>query len=356
MRRVLSFAIGVALLASASTALADREGPDPRIVGGEVVPPGAYPWTVALISAGEPADVGQLCGGSLVSPIMVLTAGHCVGGSAPNAFDVVVGRDRLSDSSAGQRIPVDRIAMHPELLDVALLRLSEPATPAPVTPASKAEAPLYSPGNIATVIGWGAMSENATFGSDELREVDVPIVSDRSCAEVYRQTAGFFDRPNSICAGAKGKDSCAGDSGGPLIVDNGSGSPLLVGVTSYGRGCGRKRYPGVYVEVPAVFGFVTDSDPVFAPVPDRRTARIEGDPVVGKKLTCVRGGWEGEDIKFRYYWYGGFSPRPLSRNRQFRPSEELAGLRIGCDVVGETAGGFVVISSVPVRVHGSGRD
>lgn len=54
-----------------------------------------------------------------------------------------------------------------------------------------------------------------------------------------------------LCAGgkAKGKDSCQGDSGGPLLVRKKSLKYEMVGIVSWGVGCGRVGYPGVYTRV-----------------------------------------------------------------------------------------------------------
>ena len=51
-----------------------------------------------------------------------------------------------------------------------------------------------------------------------------------------------------ICAGKKGVDSCHGDSGGPLVcIDN--NKPVVVGVVSFGYGCGDRTVTGVYAKV-----------------------------------------------------------------------------------------------------------
>lgn len=74
----------------------------------------------------------------------------------------------------------------------------------------------------------------------------VPSVNQTECSKAYNNMGGITDR--MICAGFKagGKDACQGDSGGPLVADN-----KLVGVVSWGYGCAKPDYPGVYSRVAA---------------------------------------------------------------------------------------------------------
>ena len=92
------------------------------------------------------------------------------------------------------------------------------------------------------VSGWGTTSEGGSTPST-LRKVTVPVISDDKCRDAYGRN-DIFD--SNLCAGfdAGGKDSCQGDSGGPLYC-----SGYQAGVVSWGYGCARPNYPGVYTEV-----------------------------------------------------------------------------------------------------------
>ena len=109
-----------------------------------------------------------------------------------------------------------------------------------------------------TVIGWGNTSKTgqASF-PNELREVVVPVVADATCDTAYH---GFVTVETQLCAGQKGVDSCGGDSGGPLFATTSSGTRIQVGIVSYGIGCAKQRYPGVYTEVnsPTVRSFIAE--------------------------------------------------------------------------------------------------
>ena len=80
-----------------------------------------------------------------------------------------------------------------------------------------------------------------------LRKARVPIVSDAVCLQAY----GRDLYPDvMLCAGKKGVDACQGDSGGPLVVqDDQHHGWSLIGIVSWGIGCAREKYFGVYTEV-----------------------------------------------------------------------------------------------------------
>jgi hypothetical protein len=257
-----------------------------QIVGGQTAGPGEYPWQVALVAAGfaNPLN-GQFCGGSLIDDEWVLTAAHCVVESGqvtgPAEIDVVVGINNLSDGptsgSQGQRIDVAEILVHPDYnsattdQDIALLRLANPATlnatVATIIPAGPENAALFEAGDTATITGWGATAQNGG-GSDALLEVSVPIVSNATCNAPTAYDGEIT--ANMLCAGLAegGKDSCYGDSGGPLIVPDGGGGWLQAGIVSWGYGCAQPNAYGVYTRLSNykswIAGLITET-PTFTP-------------------------------------------------------------------------------------------
>jgi len=87
-----------------------------------------------------------------------------------------------------------------------------------------------------------------------LWDVKIPVVGDASCKTSYGTSK--LNTTIMLCAGATGKDSCQGDSGGPLVMRNGN-NHVLVGVVSWGSGCGDAGYPGIYACVSAVTSWIT---------------------------------------------------------------------------------------------------
>ena len=91
---------------------------------------------------------------------------------------------------------------------------------------------------------------SGTGREDVLNEVIVPVVSNSTCRQ--RAWYGRRIKTDMVCAGYEqgGRDSCTGDSGGPLLRQPGFKKPWqVVGITSWGILCGLRRKPGVYTRV-----------------------------------------------------------------------------------------------------------
>ncbi|CAN8020397.1 unnamed protein product [Ixodes persulcatus] len=220
-----------------------------RIIGGRPAARGRWPWQVAVLNRRrEP-----FCGGTLVSAGWVLTAAHCV----RRRLIVLAGEHSLHRREGSeQEVRVSRTVLHPDYdpetvdMDLALLRLRSPLPMgAFVAPACLPEpGDTLAPGAMATILGWGKLNKRHANGSDLLHQAQVPVVPAQDCRDVY---ADYLISENMLCAGfRRGRvDSCAGDSGGPLLAKDRHGRWTIYGVTSFGEGCARQGRYGIYAKV-----------------------------------------------------------------------------------------------------------
>lgn len=273
---VLAALLVAGVLAPPAAVAVQRE----KVVTGNGAGPdaGTLPGMVALLFAGDPDRANaQFCGGTLLDPTHVLTAGHCA--DVP-FIDVLAGTTSLA--SGGQRIRVLSRYAHPGFdlgsifHDVAVLRLAAPVSGVtPITLAGRppeGEADVAAPGAQGAVYGWGGLNVTDDDGNetgslplpDDLRTVGLPIVADGVCDEFAGGFDVYFDGPSEVCAGAgsgflgtggdPAADACFGDSGGPLVVPAGGGT-VQVGVVSRGPTCGRS--PTIYTDVRAYEQFLS---------------------------------------------------------------------------------------------------
>jgi len=231
-----------------------------RIIRGEDALPGQFPWMVGLFYG------GFLCGGTLVSRRHVLTAAHCVHHIRnPHNLMVTFGRTHQSDMSLRPFvIAVEKIRTHEGwdtrslANDIAVLVLSAPVnlhenpTVKPVClPDLVNVAELADAGQTGVVTGWG-YTEQGTL-ADTLQSLTVNILGKR--AENCGNYEDYEITDDMLCAGYIDGyfDSCQMDSGGPLTVKDApenNGATTLLGVVSWGDGCARPNYPGIYADVP----------------------------------------------------------------------------------------------------------
>ncbi|WP_051442794.1 serine protease [Mesorhizobium sp. WSM3626] len=221
-----------------------------KIVGGEPTKIRQHPWQVALY-----LDGSFQCGGSAIAENWIVTAAHCLADETDDVkVQVKAGADNYYD---GVSIEATNFVVHEDYdpktyeHDVALVRVDS-TRPAAVIPLATASTQIAIGENL-TVTGWGDTQESKESDdgepSNQLLKGTVPYVDNETCngPEAYNGEilAGM------ICAGSAsgGTDACQGDSGGPLTKGNNPENAILVGIVSFGDGCGRALKYGVYTRV-----------------------------------------------------------------------------------------------------------
>eukprot|EP00957_Ditylum_brightwellii_P056995 4319395-Ditylum_brightwellii.AAC.1 len=214
----------------------------PRIVNGHKADDGSHPYFTLVLGKTELGGwlYNRGCGATLIEDEWILTAAHC-----NNKAGHVAWIGAYDAGSNETFLDLEECFQHPKYkwpqYDYALCRLNETSS-LPKIKIAEAGYQLEQDEPL-TVIGTGATSEDGWL-VQMLNEVEVKYQTKDICLDTYRA----FREDSMLCAGGEDKDACQGDSGGPLFFDD-NGSHVQVGIVSWGSGCAREGYPGVYADV-----------------------------------------------------------------------------------------------------------
>ena len=340
------------------------------VVGGTPANAVDHPYIVGVLSYswwddghGGLEAYQSICTGTILSSTKILTAAHCTADLPLGTTWVIAGRNNLEDQNGGFVAQVASTWIHPDFgyytgdaprYDVAVLSLKQPL-PGSYTPINlipQGDSTGQADNDTAMILGYG-VTDPALNDAGLLHTATVPIRDDTTCGT---SLGPGFDPATALCAGSPGVDTCGGDSGGPLIIDD-NGTLMQVGVTSWGpTDCGSTH--GAYAQVNA-FTTVINADTT-RPDPNNldwtgdghsdligRTAagklllyygtglyRHPSSPAIGGVVVEIGTGWQGFNKLFRVENWNGdhtesiFARMPNGNLYQYR-SDGMGGFTSG---------------------------
>src|SRR5690242_1372794 len=227
-----------------------------RIIGGGPDRHNDTGWVASVVRRTHKTT--ELCGGSLIARRYVITAAHCTRNASRGQLTVRLGSKHWN--RGGVVRGVDRIFVYPRFNsrtlygDVSVVKLSRPVHIRSASLVPSGTSYITSPRTQAYIAGWGATRrDGGGHPPRRLYSTWVSLLPAQRCGKGFQSSV-------EICAGAQGRDTCFGDSGGPLAVWDGSWW-RLVGVTSYGWGnrCGHRNSAYAWLGSPDVHRWLTGS-------------------------------------------------------------------------------------------------
>ncbi|XP_067370415.1 chymotrypsin-like elastase family member 3B isoform X1 [Channa argus] len=236
-----------------------------RVVNGEDARPHSWPWQISL-QVKHGSRYHHTCGGTLIGPRWVLTAGHCIWPG--DVYRVVLGEHDMNQQEGTEQIrDILRIIVHPKWdidhvangNDLALLKLDK----SPIMTDSVGVACLPTAGEILThgtpcyISGWGNLYTHGPM-PDKLQQALLPVVEHSVCSR--SDWWGINVKTTMICAGGDVVAGCNGDSGGPLNCLGQDGRWYIQGVTSFvsSRVCNEVKKPTVFTRVSAFTDWLSE--------------------------------------------------------------------------------------------------
>ena len=285
------------------------------IIGGQDAPTNKYPYFAVFDHFG---------GGVLIAPDIVLTAGH-VNPPLERNVQVRLNHTHFAESNFALELPDDNtygisaIVRYPDYSTISgdenvhdfNLFVLDGLSKLPTVRLNRSRK-VPRPGQIVTVVGMGSTSSDPTTfaksAATTLQEVKLTVLSQSECLERSGHDPArphlsykgrlFEDSMICTCGGPHDeKDSCAFDSGSPLLTEDRYGRTVAVGLVSWGENCADPYFPSVNARVSFAMPWI-----------DRVVCAISrAHPADLAEFGCDYYGddddfyWEAEMVPFRHY-------------------------------------------------------
>lgn len=272
--RVICGALGVLLASLALVGPAAASGgASASIVGGTTALSEEWPWAAFILAADKKGE-GFSCTGTVISPNLVLTAGHCVediitGKKTPVAqYVVVTGSSDIRDSTVRQVSRVSRTILDPNFNrfkvhgDAGLLVLATPTTVPPIALAGPTDAPLLAANTPTWIAGWGLSGTLRKLKRTPVLRRGATFVQERLyCRNHARAYYPFFNYSSQLCTITPPGFSigtCHGDSGGPALAFREDGTPVQIGITSLGAADCDTHLPDIFTRIDRIYPWIAE--------------------------------------------------------------------------------------------------
>lgn len=223
------------------------------IAGGHSAPIEQFPYLVSLWR-----EEKLICGGALLSDACVLTAAHCVederSGTHSNFTQlkpdyIKAGATHINDAGVRANVKIifvsDSYSPKTNHMDAAILKLSKPLEGYNIQPLPLCKTGSPKAGQEVVISGWGVTNIPGKTKIEDLQTARVIVDDKDECRHTYSHINEITDA--MFCASYNGeKDSCAGDSGGPVVLPE---EQCNTGIISWGVGCATMHFPSVYTDI-----------------------------------------------------------------------------------------------------------